>query len=59
MRWNIRRTMELKKAIATNRDLMQELSKVVKTLLKEHKIDLTNKSYVFVTCPQSLCHSQS
>lgn len=47
MKWNIKRTMELKKAITANRDLMQELSKVVKALLKEYKIDLANKSYVF------------
>ena len=47
MRWNFRRSMELKKVITTNRELMQELSKTVEILLKDHKIDLTNKSYVF------------
>ncbi len=47
MRWNFNRSMEIKKAISTNPDLMQELSKTVQTLLKEHKIDLSDKSYVF------------
>lgn len=47
MKWNIKRSLELKKAITTNRDLMQELSRTVETLLKDHKIDLSNKSYVF------------
>lgn len=47
MKWDIKKSDELKVRIAEDVQLMKELSNSVDNVLKEHKIDLKGMSYVF------------
>jgi hypothetical protein len=47
MKWNISRSEEIKKKIASNEDLMRKLSETVESTLKRHEIMLGPMSYVF------------
>ena len=47
MKWNIKRSNEIKEQIAKNEKLMKKLSDSVSAILKKHEINLKGLSYVF------------
>lgn len=47
MRWNIKKSEEIKRSIAKDKELMGRLGETIDSILKENGIQLGNMSYVF------------
>lgn len=47
MKWNLKKSNELKEKIASNEDLMRSLSEVAQNVLKKYSVNLEGMSYVF------------
>ena len=47
MKWDIKRSDEIKEKIASNKELMKELGNAIDNILKKHKVELKGMSYIF------------
>lgn len=47
MKWNIKRSNEIKEKIATNEDLMRQLSEEVQEIFNEHNVKFEGMGYMF------------
>lgn len=47
MKWNVNRSEEIKKEIASKEELMKRLAECVESVLRKHKVALGRMSYVF------------